>query len=753
MISDQDPNREASSLAEFEQGLERLASQLPATDDVTGRERVERRRQQRRRRSRGGLALVAAGIVGITGVGLANNSSNESDDLIVTATPPIASTAPTSDGVAAATTTSSSTGPSTTSTPTTTSATSVNTDVVEPTMQRVLDPITVATLDADPVNVSSLLPVLDLESTPGVPASFEVELAWQFLVPWDDGFLLGRTVQIPPDGVQLGVIEARELLGGELLDALFSGWETTKETAAEVLRDQGFGDEGDLRLDAHRDLLEALFSFDWPYAIESYFSPDGLTWEPLDVVLPATLSRPALVASDGDRLAVLTVPARNALPLAEPITVWSTTDLADWTAHEVPVADPFADAAETVADSAETMDPYLSAYVQPERLVVGEGGWGLEVKTLASVDVQAFVSDQFGVELDGYGTQIRNGEVVIDVQQPGQADEEIVIDLEDAGLDEQQAALLERSDITDIWTGNWDSDDGLRLDDLSLFFYGGLTAAGDDIAVWTATKIGIVEPGGAVIGTHPIPDLDYSVSTVIPYGDALLVYANEANSAVLLYELDARSSTWTPIDLERMPDNMPDKMPDKMTVQYGSSGSVLRLGRRSLPPALATMSSIEQDGYRYISVNEPPRNSYEVRRISTDEVVVAENADVREPGFAADQLFEFRTTDIQGERLTVTDPATGDIIIDLGADELADLWASLTQANGSPMPDWTLDDFEPRDSWVMAPSSDGWLLHDLPEPVLDENGNPKYLNSEIAARSGAVVLLQTVDGLLRFELS
>ncbi|BAN01237.1 hypothetical protein [Ilumatobacter coccineus] len=728
----QSPDPVESPLATFGHDLQRLAAKLPATDDVVGLADVERRRRRRQRRTQAGLALAAAGVIGIVGVGLTLRSDDTpSDDLIVTATPPVSADAPATSATPIQTTDPTTTDP----------ATAVPADpevgAGEPMGQRVLDPVDVALIDVEPVDVSEFVPTIEFESPPGVPADFDVEVVWEFLVEWDGGFLLGRSEQVPPDGVELSPSEANELLGEQLVDALFADATATSSTAVETLRDAGHGDEIDAILDEHPDVLEAFFSFEWPFGLDAYFSPDGTAWEPFEIDVPSDLGRPVQVTAADGRIAILTMPFRNALPLVEPMTVWSTSDLGDWTAQTVPISDPFADASTGARQ-------YVSAYVQADQLIAGDAGWGVETTTHFNIDVQAVVEERFGQTLSGYGLRIADGQARIDLDQPGQEEQQIVIELADLGLDGEQAALLERDNLLEVWTGDWGDADATRFDE-SLYYYGGMAAFDGGIATWTATQVTVVEPGSGATSTHRFPDADYSVSTVIGLGDQLVVYSNDANSLTALYRLDPQQSTWTPLTV--------DRLPEKMTVGHGSSESVLTLTSRSLPPTLATTETFEQGDHRYTAVYAQPYNSYEVRRISTGEIVVEESVDVREPGFSEGQLFEFRTMGSDFDTMTVVDPTTGDPIIEMDADDLAAMWESQTQLDGSPIPEWTADDFSPRDTWLMVPSADAWLLHDLPEPALDDDGNPRYAHAPVAAVSGDVVLVQTVDGWLRFELS
>lgn len=726
----QRPDPVESSLATFRDDLQHLASRLPATDHVAGLADVERRRRRRTRRTRGGLALAAAGVIGIVGMGLAARSDDSpTDDLIVTATPPLSTDAP-----VRSTTPTAPTAPAETDTTEPTTLQPVPVDALSP---LVLNPVDVALRDAVPTDVSDAIPTIALESPPGVPAAFEVELVWEFLVEWDGGFLLGRSVQMPPDDVELSPDEAFELLGEDLTTALFADETATSSNAVEILEGAGYGDEIGALLDEHPDALRAFYSFEWPFGLDAYFSPDGTEWEPFEIDVPSDLGRPVQVATAGGRLAVLTMPWRNALPLAEPPTVWSTTDFEDWTAQNVPTSDPF-------ADTSMQGGRHVSAFVQSERLVAGESGWAVETTTFFNIDVRALVEERIGRTLSGYGQRVDDGQVRIDIDDPDVDEAQIVIELSDLGLSAEQAALLERNDVLEVWTGAWDDADATRFDD-SLYYYGGMAPFDGGIATWTATQVTVVEPGQGTTSTHRFPDADYSVSTVVGVGDELVVYANDANSFTKVYELDPQTSTWTPLTIGRLP--------PKMTVGHGSSDSVLTLTSRSLPPTLATTQTFEQGDYRYTAVYDQPYNSYQVRRISTGALVVEESVDVREVGFSEGQLFEFRTTGTEHNTLTVVDPAIGEPIIEMDADDLAAMWESQTLLDGSPVPEWTADDFSPRDTWLMVPSDNAWFLHDLPEPSLDENGNPRIAQAPVSAVSGDVVLLQTVDGWLRFELS
>lgn len=715
----------------FADRLRRTGQNVPSVDDRVGLDRVRSIRRRRRLRSRATVALAAASVVVVGAVGLnIATGGDATDELIVTATPPAPTTPePTSviDSVETATSvaTSGSTVP-------------VVNDTV-PRAQRVLDPIIVETFEGAPIDASDGVPTLSFESPPGVPADFDVDLIWEFLVEWNDGFLLGRSVQVPPDGVVLNPTEANELLGEELLVALFSDQTVSSATtAADILRDAGFGDVVDELLDEHPDVFEALYSFEWPFGLETHFSADGETWEPLDIELPFDMGRPVHVASTGDRLAILTMPWRNAVPLLESPMVWNTTDLVEWTSQAVPVSDPFANT------SAEA-NQYISAYVQAEQLVAGDAGWGVETTTFFNIDAGVLAAERTERSIGGYGVQVADGQVRIDINEIGRADEEIVIDLADLGFTPQEAVLLERSDVLEVWTGGWDQGEAQPLADFSLYYYGGVAAFDGGLATWTATAVGVTDPTTGSTRSFRIPDDRYSVSTVVGLDDQLIVYANDTNGVAAVYGFDPQASTWTPLDISELPPNM--------TTGSDSTGSILRLTSRTAPPTVGTRSMFEQGDLRYTSITNPPTVSYEVSRISTGEVIVSESVDIREVGYSANQQFEFQTTTRGYTNITVVDPATGESLIEMDSEDLQVLWESLTQVDGSPMPEWGLDDFEPRDTWLMVPSADGWLLRDLEEPPLDEDGTRRQPYKPVAARSGDLVLVQTSTGWQLYDLA
>lgn len=715
----------------FADRLRRAGRSVPIVDDRAGLDRVRSISRRRRRRSQATVALAAASVVAVGAVGLNIATGDDAtDELIVTATPPAPTVLETVTSVPASVETSTSVTASATTTP-------VLADV-EPSVQRVLDPVVVETFDSDPIDVTSGVPVLTFESPPGVPADFGIEPTWQFLVEWDGGFLLGRSEQVPPDGVVLGPTEASELLGGELLDVLFADEAAGSANAADILRDAGFGNRVDVLLEEHPDVFAAFYSFEWPFGLETYFSADGKTWEPFDLDLPPDMGRPVEVVSTGDRLAILTMPRRNLLPLLDAPVVWSTTDLVEWSSQLVPVDDPFADV------PAEARR-YVNSYVQAEQFVAGEAGWGVETKTFFNIEAGVLAEERTGRSIGGYGVRVADGEVRIEINEFGGVSEEIVIDLADLGFTPDQAALLERNDVLDVWTGDWEKAAAMPLTDFSLYYYGGVAAFDSGLAAWTATAVGVIDPATGASTSLRIADDRYSVSTVVGLDDQLIVYANDTNGVVAVFELDPQASTWTPLDV--------GDLPPKMTVGSDSTGSILRLTSRTAPPRPATRSVFEQGDLRYTTIADTPQDSYEVTRVSTGEVLVSESVDIREAGYSASQQFRFRTTTAGYTSITIVDPASGEPLMEMDADDLQVLWESLTQLDGSPMPNWGLDDFEPRDTWLMIPAADGWLLRDLEEPPLDDDGNRQQPYQPVAARSGDLVLVQTATGWQLHDLN
>lgn len=129
----------------------------------------------------------------------------------------------------------------------------------------------------------------------------------------------------------------------------------------------------------------------------------------------------------------------------------------------------------------------------------------------------------------------------------------------------------------------------------------------------------------------------------------------------------------------------------------------------------------------------------------TETIDMRVGADPRAPG----SRFQFLD---QGQD-RVVDPDTGEVLLDLTDEQATELYTSATTFDGAPAPNFTLADFTPSDLWVASVRDGTWLLHDLAEPSIDENGHLRRPAAGLIARVGDVLLVETGDRWLRLDAS
>lgn len=724
------------TLADFAERLHRAGDHIPSTGDTAGLDRVRSIRRRQRRRSRGAFALAAAGVVAVAGVGLNLAATDDtSDDLIVTATPPAPSSAPPASSSPASTLADDD------DLPTTDAAGVLNLDLVE-SESIVAEQIDVSTFDAAPVQITDQVPTIDDPAPDGFPANIPWQPTWEFLVPWQDGFLLGRHVTVPPD-LGITAVETYALVGEEFTEAIYEAEAFTPESADAALREAGFGERLDELLAEEPDLLQAYFEVGARQTLELQQTVDGSTWQSLTVELPDSIVHVQEVVSDGERLALLgpaSTPPR--LPWARDTAVWSSTDLTDWAEQPLEVPDP------TVGFP----DGWVSGSRQIGGLIVDDNGWMVTVRSGVHFDDWRLIDERFGEEIVGSSLTVDDGIVVIEVELETGAGftERIEVDLAELGFtEEQQRAAVGFTEDVAVWTGSWEVDEASRrIDGFPNYWYGGSTLFDDGLVMWNALEVGVVATGSEQMRVFDLPAGDFSIQTVQPLGERLIVHANRpADSAALTYEFDPATGTWTPLEIDGLP-----ARPEHRGAH--TTDGTFHFSSRTLPVTLETVQTFEEGDYRYVARYQQPSTSYEVTRISTGEVVVAESADWRVEGPLAGQQFEHLVNGMNGTSTRITDPATGQVVIDMDQDDLAEMWSSATLADGTPVPDFTVDDFFPQDTALaVAIDTTRWMVHDLDEVDSSDPEIAQYSGNELVAVNGDVLLRGAYGEWFRHDLS
>ena len=146
---------------------------------------------------------------------------------------------------------------------------------------------------APTLSTASAPATVEVVDLPGVAgAAPGIDGAPQFaewMAPWREGFLVGSTMyppqslpsELPPDVVALFPQEVTDLFNGTL--------PPTIEEATKMLSEAGLLDEVTAVLQEHPEASAAIYgvpSTD-PPTVEARFTVDGITWEPVEMTLPA----------------------------------------------------------------------------------------------------------------------------------------------------------------------------------------------------------------------------------------------------------------------------------------------------------------------------------------------------------------------------------------------------------------------------------------------------------------------------------
>lgn len=734
---------EFDDMAGFAERLHRVGGLIPSSDDAPGLDRVRSIHRRRRRRSRGALAVAAASVVTVAGVGLNLAASDDSsDEVIVTATPPAPSTTPSVSTTPATTATVASSSPDDDADVEESDGVPVvRLDLVE--SESILgEPVEVSTFDAVPERITASIPTIDDPAPEGFPANIPWGPTWEFLVPWHDGFLLGRHVTVPPD-LGITAVETYALVGEEFTEAIYAADAFTPELADAALRDAGFGERLDELLAEEPDLLQAYFEIGARQTLELQQTVEGSSWESLTVELPDSVNYVQEVVSDGERLALL-APASTppGMPWTRGIAVWSSTDLNTWEEQPLDLPDP----------SAGFPEGWVSQSLRAERLVVDGDGWMITVRSGVQFNDWRLIEEQFGRDIAGSSLTVSDGVAVIEVEVEVGAGftARVEVDLADLGFtEEQQQAVEGFGEDVSVWTGSWNADAARRVDGFPNYWFGGSTLFDGGLVMWNALEVGVASPGSDQLRVFDLPDGDFSIQTVRPSGGQLIVHANRpADSAAVTYDFDPATGTWTPLEIDGLPERAEPRG------QHTPDG-VFQFSSRTLPVTLETVQTFEEGDYRYVARYQQPATSYEVTRISTGEIVVAESADWRIEGPLAGQQFEYLVADSYGTSTRITDPATGEVVIDMDEDDLQEMWLSATLADGTPVPDFTVDDFFPQDTVLAVATGDPtrWMVHDLDEVDHSDPEITQYNGNHLVAMNGDVLLREEYGEWFRHDLS
>ena len=558
----------------------------------------------------------------------------------------------------------------------------------------------------------------------------------EWSVPWRDGFLVGAQVyqaqplpaELPEEIVALFPPEVIELFDGEL--------PSTIDEATEMLDEAGLLEVVTDIVTANPAASDAIFSaplVDDPPTLDVRFTTDGVTWEPVEMTPPpgATyLSGPTAV---GDRLVV-------AYATTDPLTgmnpdgivrVATSADLVTWDVQEVTAPPPPVEFPAWVTWSAELMG-----------FAANESGWVLSTYGGAQANFDALLPPEVRADLaEGSTGMYTNDEGVVVEWYESDG-----VEAEPAESDGAETDVYSEPDVvrTEVYT--WD-ELGIASE---LVAYLGHGDRAFESTGWASTWGGVPTPAGVYTGFGQLvatsagflrmgDDVRFSPDGItwtpveLPFenrwisgsltfdGGAVLVASDLAGGAEF-YRVDATGGSPVLLDLPGLPEYI------QPSYSAALEALVLDASDQASPPVEPFV--VEYEEYRLTA--DPETGGVEIVEIATGEVVGS--GDVMDFG---------RETDgnvvIDDSGVTVTDPASGEVIVAIPAEVLD----AAEEEHYGPY-----DDEYTPDLWLLA-SRDGerFLLVDL-----DDGPSDEYIGFGTIASNGTKVLVQLGDEWMMYDL-
>lgn len=656
-------------------GLNEAAASIDVGDLELARADAHHTSSRRRRRVRVGSALGAVvAIVAAAGIVVAVSASDEPDTLV------------TADLV----------------------------ETTPPTTDESVD----STIAAQPTAGTRTVEVIDRPGVVGSNAGTNGAPEYsEWLVPWRDGFLAGSTRvppqplpdKLPDEVVALFPQEVTDLFGGNL--------PATIDEATRMLSEAGLLDEVTAVIRENPEASEAIYGAPNTAApaLDARFTTDGVTWEPVEVTLPAGATYLSGVATVGDRLVVSYVEQEptGVDGGTDRFSVATTTDLTTWGIQEI-VAPPL---------SVELPAGVVRGF-NTQGLAVTESGWAVTAFDSVQPDALGLVraagleppglteANGFGVGIDPTGIEIQYGD------DSETASQTIRFTWEELGISPEVAALLtgQGGNDSQVWSSTWDGV--ARAADVP-------SAQGQLLA----TSAGFLQftdrtwfsPDGFSWTPSDLPDPDGHVITAFVSGDGVIALSTGSAGSTDVFRLDATGANSELLDVTGLPS----------VSQFGfysqaAPGSAMVFDGGQ-PPTQSPLI-VEVDGYRLSSENA----IFELTDLATGEVIVSEDFSRRGPDDNSN--FDFGL-----DGITVTDPASGDVLVVVANDVLEQAEQNLF--GGSSEVQYT------PDLWLIG-SADGERF-----VVVDLDDGDGFGGPIVVATNGNRALVLTGDRWTAYDMS
>ena len=526
----------------------------------------------------------------------------------------------------------------------------------------------------------------------------------EWIVPWEDGFLVGSMSfppqplpdELPEEVIALFPQEVRDFFGGDLPATISEATEQLSEAelldaVAEVIRNNAAASEAVYGVDAG------------PPTLDVRYTVDGVTWEPREVSAPPGATYFSSVAAVDDRLAVVysNVDPMTGTTSDGTVTVATTSDLSTWTEQDIVVPSP-----------GELPDG-INWSVYAQELVANGDGWVLSVSDSIDADPFALLPQDVRNEMDagnGFGFGTTDTGITVDFDADGNnPSTSRTFTWDELGVAPEVAQLVSEQDYSPtLWAAPWDGQPTLADAPPMM---GPIASAPAGFVQWTDQTW--FSTDGITWTASPLPEGAAWVSGAFGIDGGLIVMSSTESGESAVYRLDERGGNAVLLDLP-LPDSS-SLSPTGPVGGSGPSGAVVSVDALVAPQEQV---SVEVDGYR---LTLPGRSGvFEVTDVATDEVVVSE----RPLGEGAeDSLLRFDESGI-----TVIDPTTDDVLVVFSQDVLETAQNEYFDQGGG--------DYNP-DFWLLA-SLDGerFVLDDL-EDVIDGPMSLATNGSRLLLLSGA----------------
>jgi len=538
----------------------------------------------------------------------------------------------------------------------------------------------------------------------------------EWIVPWDDGFLVGAMQfapqrlpdELPEDVVALFPQEVIDFFDGDLPDTIAE--------ATEQLREAGLLDVVTEVIQNNPAASDAIYGAPTEApTLDVRFTVDGVDWEPREMVLPPGVTYLSSVTAVGDRLAAVysVVDPLTGSSVDGTITVATTTDLTNWNTQDIVVPSP-----------GELPDGF-TWQVSAQGFAANDNGWVVSVYDSVDMDPYALVPVELRDEINSAnGMGVSTDELGITIEydfddtgnNPAQTR---MFTWDELGVAPELAELVSgQNSASTLWAAQWDGEPIP-------------TDGGQDGAAIAVTPEGFVQwtdqswfsPDGIAWTASPLPDGVSWVSGAFNIDGGLIVVSSNETGEISFHRVDERGGNAVLLDLP-----VPGARSFGLSGPFGgsmTSGAVVSADPVVVPGE--ERLSVEADGYRLTLLE--PTGIFEVVDVTTAVVVVSE--DSIGVGDADDSNLV-----IDDAGITVTDPTTGEVLVVFSEEVINASEQAYFDAGGG--------EYNP-DFWLVA-SLDGERF--VVEDIEDSLDGPTSL-----ATNGTRLLLQSGTNWTIYDLA